>query len=111
MGNTPGLASGGHASAGKLYRVNETPGGVEGFVPSQSGKVIPLGQMRAADSAAAAPAQPVVVRLQVSPSEYFDVRVQNISGNVAVETVRTAAPELTDMAVAETFRRADRPEL
>lgn len=39
-------ASGGHVSAGKLYRVNET--GVEGFQPGGSGKIIPLGRMHAA---------------------------------------------------------------
>lgn len=39
-------ASGGHVSAGRIYRINE--GGIEGFQPAGSGKVIPLGRMRAA---------------------------------------------------------------
>jgi len=41
---TPKRASGGHVSAGKVYRVNET--GVEGFQPAGSGQIIPLGRMR-----------------------------------------------------------------
>jgi len=45
-----GRASGGPVSAGTLYRVNEA-GGPEGFMPSGSGKIIPLGQMNAATRA------------------------------------------------------------
>lgn len=41
-----GRASGGHVVAGKTYRVNET--GIEGFKPSGSGQIIPLGRMRSA---------------------------------------------------------------
>ncbi len=41
-----GRASGGHVSAGRMYRVNEQ--GIEGFQPSGSGKIIPLGRMRGA---------------------------------------------------------------
>lgn len=39
-------ASGGNVQAGHIYRVNET--GIEGFQPAGSGKIIPLGRMRAA---------------------------------------------------------------
>jgi len=42
---TPGRASGGHVSAGHLYRVNEA--GVEGFRPAGSGTIVPLGRMAA----------------------------------------------------------------
>ncbi|MDO9489033.1 MAG: hypothetical protein Q7J32_11710 [Sphingomonadaceae bacterium] len=42
----PRRASGGHVSAGQLYRVNE--GGIEGFRPAGSGRIVPLGQMAAA---------------------------------------------------------------
>lgn len=43
-------ASGGPVEAGRLYHINESASGgrVEGFVPSTSGKVIPLGSMAAA---------------------------------------------------------------
>lgn len=41
-----GRASGGHVVAGQMYRVNET--GIEGFKPSGSGQIIPLGRMRGA---------------------------------------------------------------
>ncbi len=44
----PGRASGGHVSAGQLYRVNEA--GVEGFRPAGSGTIVPLGRMAAARS-------------------------------------------------------------
>jgi len=41
-------ASGGHVVPGRVYRVNEGAGGrVEGFQPSGSGKIIPLGRMNA----------------------------------------------------------------
>lgn len=45
----PGRASGGPVSAGRLVRVNEgaSPGRVEGFIPQDSGKIVPLGQMSA----------------------------------------------------------------
>jgi tape measure domain-containing protein len=43
-------ASGGRVNAGSLYRVNEAAGAgrVEGFMPDQSGTIIPLGRMNAA---------------------------------------------------------------
>lgn len=47
---SPGRASGGHVAAGRIYRVNET--GIEGFQPSGSGKIIPLGRMNSAASGA-----------------------------------------------------------
>lgn len=42
----PRRASGGHVSAGQLYRVNEA--GIEGFRPAGSGTIVPLGRMAAA---------------------------------------------------------------
>lgn len=42
-----GRASGGHVVGGRMYRINEGAGGrMEGFVPAQSGQIIPLGRMR-----------------------------------------------------------------
>lgn len=101
-----GMASGGHLSAGKIYRVNET--GIEGFQPAGSGKIIPLGRMNQ-PAAAATGGPPAIVRLIIGATDYFDVRVHSISGKVAVETVRASAPGLTELAVAETFRVAGRP--
>lgn len=43
-------ASGGHVNAGRIYRINEG-GGVEGFQPAGSGKIIPLGRMNRAGGA------------------------------------------------------------
>lgn len=48
-GRAPGRASGGHVSAGRLYRVNES--GVEGFRPAGSGTIVPLGRMAAVPAA------------------------------------------------------------
>jgi hypothetical protein len=47
---TLGRASGGYVPGGQMIRVNEgaSPGKVEGFVPTGSGNVIPLGRMQAA---------------------------------------------------------------
>jgi tape measure domain-containing protein len=108
-GGAIGMASGGHVNAGTIYRVNET--GIEGFQPGGSGKIIPLGQMNKATYGAPTGGPPALVRLIVAPNQYFDLRVQSISGNVAVETVNAAAPALTEMAVSETFRVAGRPEM
>lgn len=104
-----GMASGGHVPGGRFVHVNET--GIEGWQPAQSGKVIPLGRMNTAAGGGGGAGAPAIVRLIVAPNQYFDLHVQNISGNVAVETVRAAAPGLTDLAVSETFRRASRPEM
>lgn len=43
-------ASGGHVNAGRIYRINDG-GGVEGFQPAGSGKIIPLGRMNRAGGA------------------------------------------------------------
>jgi hypothetical protein len=40
-------AGGGNVQAGQLYHVNEN--GIEGFRPAQSGTIVPLGRMRAAN--------------------------------------------------------------
>ena len=44
LSNIPARAAGGPVSAGSLYRVNEH--GIEGFQPSGSGQIIPLGEMK-----------------------------------------------------------------
>lgn len=103
-----GMASGGHVAAGRLVEINEY--GTEGWQPSQSGKVIPLGRMNSAMAPAAA-GEPALVRVIIGASPYFEPTVRAISGNVAVETVREAAPGLVDLSVSETFRRAERPEM
>jgi len=66
-------AEGGPVSAGKAYVVGER--GPEMFVPRGSGSIVPNG---------AGGGQVVV---QVAPSPYFDVRVEQVSGSVAAEVV------------------------
>lgn len=78
-----GRASGGHVSAGRMYRVNES--GVEGFQPSGSGKIIPLGRMRGAGGGGVSIYQTVKVDASgsVNPDGYAD----HIVSRVRRETV------------------------
>lgn len=67
-----GRASGGHVSAGRMYRVNES--GVEGFQPAGSGKIIPLGRMRGAQGGGVVIHQTVKVDASgsVNPTGYAE---------------------------------------
>lgn len=102
----PARASGGHVVGGKMYRVNET--GVEGFQPAGSGKIIPLGRMRGA-SGAGGVAGAVTVSLILSGD--IEERIRQVSGPVAVEVMRQAAPVIVENAVGETFNRSQRPQM
>lgn len=55
-----GRASGGYVAPGQTVRVNEHRGGVEGFRPTGSGTIIPIGQMNAMASRASS--QPTIVQ-------------------------------------------------
>tara|TARA_R100000365_G_scaffold3686_1_gene13505 strand:+ start:9998 stop:12793 length:2796 start_codon:yes stop_codon:yes gene_type:complete len=107
-------ASGGYASPGTMYRVNEgaSPGRVEGFRPAGSGEIIPLGQMNALANGgmrSAAAGGIATVRLELSGD--LDARIDQRSTNVAVEVTRATAPRLIDAAANETARRFSRPKL
>ena len=107
-----GRASGGPVTGGKFYRVNEgaSPGRVEGFQPTGSGKIIPLGQMNAMQqSGGNAGGGVVTVRLALSGD--IDAKIDQRSAAVAVEVTRAAAPQIVDAAANETFRRSGRPTL
>jgi hypothetical protein len=95
LGGLFGRASGGYVGPGQTVRVNEQRPGVELIrMGSQGGTVIPLGQ-----AAAVTPPQrqqPVVVQLSVGKGEMFEPVVRQISGQVSVQTVQTAAPGLID---------------
>lgn len=89
-----GRASGGYVAAGKLYRVNEgaSPGRVEGFRPTGSGEIIPLGRMNAERR----PSQVVVqqqvtvdARNSVNP-EGFERRILSLAGQQAQEAAGAA---------------------
>jgi tape measure domain-containing protein len=98
-----GRASGGPVQRGKPYMVGEA--GRELFVPQTNGTIIPNGQLRSAGGGG----QQAIVQLVVSEGQLFEPRVRQISGDVSVQVVRTAAPTIVDGAVAETFRRGNRP--
>lgn len=57
-----GRASGGYVSPGQIVRVNEAsnPGRVEGFQPTGSGHIIPLGRMNAASRDRVTTIQPII---------------------------------------------------
>ena len=96
-------AIGGPVSAGRPYMVGEA--GRELFVPQTNGTIIPNGQLRSTGGGG----QQAIVQLVVSEGQLFEPRVRQISGDVSVQVVRTAAPTIVDGAVAETFRRGNRP--
>lgn len=77
-------ASGGHVIGGKIYQVNEG-GGTEGFQPSGSGKIIPLGRMNQAGGANITLRQNVTVdaRGSVNPDGY----AEHIKAAVRQETL------------------------
>lgn len=83
LGSIFGRASGGHVVGGKAYRVNET--GVEGFVPAGSGKIIPLGRMKGAQSAG--PQFYQTVQVDASNSVNPEGYAEHIVSRVRKETV------------------------
>ena len=88
-------ASGGPVSANRPYMVGER--GPELIVPRLSGHVIPnhrLGGER-------------TIKVDVTPSPYFDVRVSEISN----QSVATAAPALVNASVAATMNQVNRRRL
>lgn len=104
-----GRASGGYVEAGRLYRINEA--GAEGFVPANSGQIIPAGQMNArAMSAGQSPQGPIELRVYADRGAFIS-DVEAISAGQAVKVTMAAAPALTERAVSETMRRANRPRM
>lgn len=104
----PGRASGGPVSAGQIYRVNEGTR-PEFFRPDVAGSIVPLSKMNLTQPSGSQAAQAVALRVELSGD--IDARIDSRSAGVAVEVVRAAEPQLTSRAVAETFRRGQRPSL
>jgi tape measure domain-containing protein len=77
-------ASGGHVNAGRVYQINDG-GGTEGFQPSGSGKIIPLGRMNQAGGGGTTLHLSVAVdnRGSVNPEGFAD----DIAARVRRETV------------------------
>lgn len=105
-----GRASGGYIAPGQMVRVNESgaPGKVEAFMSRDGGSIIPLGQMNAMASAGGGNGM-ATVRLELSGD--IDARIQQVSGPVAVQIVRAAAPTIIDASARETMARAGRPRI
>jgi tape measure domain-containing protein len=111
IGGLFGRASGGRVSGGRAFRVNEgAPSGrVEGFIPDNSGQIIPLGRMNALQAGGASSGG--VVRIMIEEAPGFAARVRTEAAGVAVEVVRRTAPQIVDAAANETLNRASRPKL
>jgi hypothetical protein len=102
-----GRASGGPVSRGTPYMVGES--GREIFVPDRSGMIIPAGQVNAMASQGGQGGGVATVRLELSGD--LDARIQSVSAGVAVEVVRSAAPQIVDASARETMARANRPRI
>ena len=106
----PARASGGTVAPGQTYRVNEgaSPGRVEAFMSRDGGKIIPLGQMNALQRGGQ---QGGIATVRLELSGDVDARIERVSGPVAVQVVRAAAPALIDASARETLSRAGRPRV
>lgn len=87
-----GRASGGHVNAGQVYRVTDG----EGFMPGQSGKIIPLGRMNRAGGGGVVINQTVKVdaRDSVNPDGYAEHIVRRVRQET-VSIVGSAAKSIT----------------
>lgn len=102
-------AAGGPVGAGQAYVVGEN--GPETFVPSTSGMIIPSGGApRPSNDRAASPYGGMGgdggFRVEVVPSEYFDVRVSRIAGPMVAEGSIRAAAGGSSLALGELGRNA-----
>tara|TARA_R110002124_G_scaffold160502_1_gene327746 strand:- start:1403 stop:4261 length:2859 start_codon:yes stop_codon:yes gene_type:complete len=99
-------AAGGPVSAGEVYRINES--GQEYFKPNTDGKMIAANQVNAmkGGQGAGQSQQGGVVEIRLK-DDMLDARI--VSGSV--EVVKIAAPQITNAAVSETFRRSSRPRI
>lgn len=110
IGAVFGRASGGYVGPRQTVRVNEQAGGAEFLrMGSQGGTVIPLGQVNQAANRPMMGGGVATVRLELSGD--LDARIQSVSGGVALEVVRSAAPTIIDASARETTARLTRPRL
>lgn len=110
IGAVFGRASGGYVGPRQTVRVNEQAGGAEFLrMGSQGGTVIPLGQVNQAANRPMMGGGMATVRMELSGD--LDARIQSVSGGVALEVVRSAAPTIIDASARETTARLTRPRL
>lgn len=96
-------AGGGNVYGSGAYLVGER--GPELFSPGLDGRIIPNHAL--GGGGAAAP----VVRVMVGANDYFDAKVQSISGAVSIETVKQAAPMLIEASTSRTISAMQRPRM
>lgn len=107
-----GRASGGYVAPGQTVRVNEHRGGAEYLrMGSSGGEVIPLGRVnQVAAQPMSARQGPIELRVYADRGAFIS-DVEAISEGQAVKVTMAAAGPLTERAVQETMRRANRPRM
>jgi tape measure domain-containing protein len=98
-------AGGGPVRAGGRYLVGER--GIEEFRPTQSGTIVPNHALMPGGGGG----QTAVVEVRVVGGEYFDARVERVSGPVAARVVSAAAPQIAEVAAAQSITKTGRPHL
>lgn len=102
-----GLAGGGRQAAGQPKVVGER--GRELWVPDTNGTIIPNNAMANFGQGSGGP--PSVVRVLLNAGEYFDARVERVSGPVAIGVVRQATPAIVNTAAAATASKLTRKRM
>ena len=105
-----GRSGGGYVAPGQMVRVNEHRGGFEGFQPTGSGKIIPLGQMNAL-AARDNPGGGGVATVRLMLSGDIDARIDQRSATVAVEVVRATADDISNLGAQKAVDQLTRPRL
>ncbi len=110
----PGRASGGPVTRGMPYMVGEV--GEELFVPDVSGRIIPNSALRASSIGAVTGASATggmngtaTIRLELSGD--LDARIDGRAAGVAIQVVRTAAPEIRQAAMTDTISALGRTRM
>ncbi|MGL4232457.1 MAG: phage tail tape measure C-terminal domain-containing protein, partial [Casimicrobium sp.] len=103
-------AAGGPVRAGVPYIVGEKR--PEVFVPNQSGNIVPsLAQFNTnipKINATGGQGQRSVVEIRVRAGEMFEPMVRTVSGNVAVQVVRDATPQIMEGGAMMALKSANR---
>jgi hypothetical protein len=102
----PGFATGGFVRAGQTVMVGEW--GREKFTPTTDGFISP-NDSRATQGGLGGEAGAVTIR--VAANDYFDARVEAVSGGVAVQVVREATPKIAQLATANTAAQLGRRKM
>lgn len=99
-------AGGGGVRAGKTYMVGEQ--GPELFTPGSNGTIIPNNALPNFGGGGQVPA---IVRVLLGAGEYFDARVERVSGPVAIGVVRSATPAIVNASASATVSKLGRRKM